>query len=86
VRLSRQQRRTLEAIKQMQDAGEDGHDFCGDLSVCSANHPATMTSLMRRGLVDGSYDWMQPPEEAWTYRLTVAGYLALSTPSYGEKG
>lgn len=75
-RLSEQQRRTLKAIAQMQESGEDGHDFCGDLSWCSANHPATMHSLKRRGLVVGEYDAMAAPEEAWTYKLTDAGWEA----------
>lgn len=64
----------LRTIADMQAHGEDGHDFCGDLSMCSRNPGATMRSLERRGFVTSHYQGHQaPPEEAWTYRLTPQG-------------
>ncbi len=68
---SRQQLRALRVIQRQQDAGEDGHDCEGDLSMCSRNWPATHHALVRRGLVEATFH--DGDDSPWTYRLTDAG-------------
>ena len=75
--LSGQQRRTLAAIARMEAAGEDGHDICGDLSICSGNSPATLYSLQRRGLIDSTFDEYAAEGEQWSYTLTDKGRQAI---------
>ncbi len=75
---SEQQVRALRVIDRQQRNGEDGHDCEGDLSMCSRNWPATHHALVRRGLVEATYDhWRDPTDTPWTYRLTDAGRAAI---------
>lgn len=75
--LSRQQARMLRTIARMAEHGDVAHDLEGDLSLCSANMPATVISLQRRGLIDGHYEPMAMEGEEWTYTLTDAGREAV---------